>query len=454
VTKRITVLLMLGDIMFSILALLTASFLRFGMPAQIKLNVGQEGTRSPIFVLVLIFSSFLLEIYNKEQNGGKKEIFLKVCTALAVSFLILSALYYMMPDIMFGRGIFLLSLVVFGTLQFLWHVSYAVCLNIPGMAKRVLILGTGPLAKQIGEIIASTNHRHLLSGYVNLANESIHVPASAIVGNGNGLFETVKEERAHKLVVSLSERRGIFPLQDVLKCKFNGVEVIDAPSFYEELTGKLLLENMNPSSFIFCQKFRLNASLRLYKRAFDIFFSVIGLFLALPLIPLIAFMIKIDSPGPVFFRQVRVGAREKHFVLFKFRTMNQDAESTSGAVWAQKNDPRTTRVGRFLRKTRLDEIPQLFNVFRGDMSFIGPRPERPEFTQELKELIPYYSERHFVKPGITGWAQVRYPYGASIEDTIEKLRYDLFYIKNVSLFLDLVIILETIKVVIFGRGGR
>jgi sugar transferase (PEP-CTERM system associated) len=243
-------------------------------------------------------------------------------------------------------------------------------------------------------------------------------------------------------------------LEDVLNCKFNGVEVIDAPSFYEELTGKLLLENMNPSSFIFCQGFKLNAPLRVYKRVFDVFFSVITIILVAPLIPLIALMIKLDSRGPVFFRQLRVGAKEKQFVLYKFRTMREDAESTTGAVWSQKNDPRITRLGRLLRKTRLDEIPQLYNVLRGDMSFIGPRPERPEFIEALKELIPYYSERHFVKPGITGWAQVKYSYGSSIEDTIEKLRYDLFYIKHVSLFFDLLIIMETIKVVMFGRGAR
>jgi len=445
---------MLGDMMFAVLSLYAASFLRFGTPAQIQVIVSQEGTKSFVFVAVLIFSSFLTEIYTNEIKRGKKEIILRVCSGLAVSFLILSALYYMMPGIMFGRRILFLSLIVFGALQMVWHIGYTLCLNIPGMAKRVLILGTGPLARRIGEIIAATNHRHLLSGYVSLASESVHVPAGAVLGNINGLVETIKEEKVHKLVVSLSERRGIFPLEDVLNCKFNGVEVIDAPSFYEELTGKLLLENMNPSSFIFCDGFKLNTALKIYKRVFDMFFSVITIILVMPLIPIIALMIKLDSRGPVFFRQVRVGAKERQFVLYKFRTMRQDAESTTGAVWSQKNDPRITRLGRFLRKTRLDEIPQLYNVLRGDMSFIGPRPERPEFIEALKELIPYYSERHFVKPGITGWAQVKYAYGSSIEDTVEKLRYDLFYIKHVSLFLDLLIILETIKVVMFGRGGR
>jgi sugar transferase (PEP-CTERM system associated) len=452
--KRFTAILMLGDILFAFFALCVASSLRFWPSVYAHPMVSQEGTKSFVLIAVFIFSSFLIEIYTNEIKRGRKEIIIRVYSALAVSFLILSALYYMLPDIMFGRRILFLSLIVFGALQMAWHIGYTSCLNIPGMAKRVLILGTGPLARQIGEIIASTNHRHLLSGYVSLESESVLVPSGAILGNIKGLVETVKEEKVHKLVVSLAERRGIFPLEDVLNCKFNGVEVIDAPSFYEELTGKLLLENMNPSSFIFCQGFKLNAPLRVYKRVFDVFFSVITIILVAPLIPLIALMIKLDSRGPVFFRQLRVGAKEKQFVLYKFRTMREDAESTTGAVWSQKNDPRITRIGRFLRKARLDEIPQLYNVLRGDMSFIGPRPERPEFIEALKELIPYYSERHFVKPGITGWAQVKYSYGSSIEDTIEKLRYDLFYIKHVSLFFDLLIIMETIKVVMFGRGAR
>jgi exopolysaccharide biosynthesis polyprenyl glycosylphosphotransferase len=194
--------------------------------------------------------------------------------------------------------------------------------------------------------------------------------------------------------------------------------------------------------------------MKVYKRIFDIFFSTVAIIFALPLIPLIALIIKIDSSGPIFFRQVRLGVKEKTFVLYKFRTMMLDAENGTGAIWAQKDDPRITTFGRFLRKTRLDEIPQLYNVLKGEMSFIGPRPERPEFVQKLKEIIPYYSERHIVKPGLTGWAQVKYPYGSSVNDAIEKLRYDLFYIKNFSLFLDLLIIIETVKVVIFGRGGR
>jgi exopolysaccharide biosynthesis polyprenyl glycosylphosphotransferase len=195
----------------------------------------------------------------------------------------------------------------------------------------------------------------------------------------------------------------------------------------------------------------MTSSKRFQKRTFDVVFSLLGLLLTLPFLPLVALMIKVDSRGPIFFRQVRVGELEKEFVLYKFRTMRQDAENSTGAVWAQKNDPRVTRLGKLLRKTRIDELPQLYNVLIGEMGFIGPRPERPEFVSELKKCIPYYSERHFVKPGVTGWAQIRYPYGASVEDALEKLRHDLYYIKNISLFLDVLIFIETIKVMLFGR---
>jgi len=243
-------------------------------------------------------------------------------------------------------------------------------------------------------------------------------------------------------------------LQDVLNCKLSGVEVVDSPTFYEQLTGKLLIENITPSWFIFSHGFRVTYLFRIYKRAIDIISSMIGLILTLPLFPVLALLIKLESPGPVFFRQVRVGEREKEFVLYKFRSMGQDAESKTGAVWAEKNDPRVTRFGRFLRNSRLDELPQLINVFKGEMSLVGPRPERPEFVAKLKEIIPFFSERHFIKPGLTGWAQVRYSYGSSVEDAIEKLRYDLYYIKNISLAFDFMIAIETVKVVLFGRGSR
>jgi sugar transferase (PEP-CTERM system associated) len=347
-----------------------------------------------------------------------------------------------------------LSIFVFGISQFLWHALYKFCLNLPGIAKRVLILGSGPLAKKIGALIHAKSRFYTLAGYVSCTDGTSDVPASFIIGSCDELVQTAKNAGVDHIIVSLSEHRGVMPMRGMLACKLSGIEVTDAVSFYEEMTGKLLIENIRPSSLIYCEGFHVTPVNLFMKRVSDILFATAGLILALPLIPLIALLIKLDSRGPVFYKQVRVGQGERKFLLYKFRTMVQDSEADTGAVWARENDPRITRVGAFLRKSRLDEIPQLLNVLRGDISLIGPRPERPEFVEELKKIIPYYSERHIIKPGLTGWAQVRYPYGASVEDAIEKLKYDLYYHKNLSFVLDMTIILDTIKVVLIREGGR
>ncbi len=443
--------LLFGDVLLVLAALYAGFLLRFGELGPRHMLDFRNVT---LVVAVVVISAYLFELYNYEKHMKQKELLLRTLSALAVTFIALTSLYYLMPSVQLGRGVFALSLGVFWVLQFCWHAGVTHVMNSSRFARRVLVLGAGPLAKKIGELIQSTNHQHVLKGYMNLQHEPLSVPAESITGAGCGFAETIRLQKPHKLVVSLAERRGVMPLQDVLDCKFSGIEVIDAPSFYEELTGKLLIENITPSWFIFSNGFKITHARRIFKRIFDIACSLVGLLFTAPVFPFIAAGIKLDSRGPVLLRQKRVGEMEKEFVLYKFRTMRQDAEKTSGAVWAEKNDPRVTFIGRFLRKTRIDELPQFYNVLRGDMSFIGPRPERPEFVKNLKKIIPYYPERHFVKPGLTGWAQIRYPYGASIEDAVEKLRYDLYYIKNISLFLDMLIILETVKVMLFGRGAR
>lgn len=452
-TRRVS-FLMANDAILAILALPVAFLIRFNEPLSLESLMGMGALRVFIFVFILVFVSFFVEIYKYQREVANTGIAVRIILSIGLSFVILSTLYYSAPISMYGRGVLVLALVAFGLLQFLFHSCYRMCGRIEGFAKRILILGTGPLACQMGNIIPVNNRNYVLSGYVSCSEEPAHVPSETILETGGDLYETIKREKADKIVVSLSERRGIFPLREILACKLSGIEVVDAPSFYEQMTGKLLLENITPSWFIFSDGFRVTTLSSIIKRIMDVFCSSIGILLTLPFFPFIIIAIKLDSPGPVFFRQVRVGEREKNFVLYKFRTMGVDAETGTGAVWAQEKDPRVTRVGSFFRKSRIDEIPQLFNVLMGDMSMVGPRPERPEFVEKLKTLIPYYSERHFVKPGATGWAQIRYSYGASVEDSLEKLRYDLYYIKNLSLNLDVMIIIETIKVVLFRRGGR
>ena len=411
--NRNMIVLISGDLFLSFISLYAASAVRFRSFTQLE-DYLWDPVKMAVFILVLLFSSHLLEIYDSSKTTGRKEVLVRIFISIIVSFVLMSVIYYILPAVMIGRGWLVLSLCFFGSLQALWHIGYRWCVNIPGLAKKVLVLGTGPLAQKIGNLIMSTNHNHFLGGYISCSSESVHVPLPNIVENGDGLIETVRKEKARKIVLSLSERRGFLPIKDLLACKLSGVEVVDAPSFYEELTGKLLIEDIRPSWFVLSDGFKKTSFRSISKRIFDILFAIICLAIALPIVPIIALMITLDSRGPVFFKQVRTGEGGRDFLIYKFRTMRRDAEDETGAVWAQKNDTRITRIGRFLRKSRLDELPQLFNVMRGDMSFIGPRPERPEMIRDLEEIIPYYSERHSVKPGITGWAQVKYSYGASV----------------------------------------
>ncbi len=446
--------LIAGDVLIASGAFYLGVYLRFGGLEEGLMKYQHIVIRSISFVLVPILCSFFIELYDQQKNRGRKEILLRCLIAGIFSLFVLSSIYYAIPETKLWRGNLALSILIFTALQFIWHITYVSFLRLPAFAKRVLILGIGQNAERIGSMIGATNHNYVLAGYIDCPTEALAVPAYQIVGDRESICETVQKQRAQKIVISLSEKRGVLPFKEIMNCKLGGIDILEAPSFYEEVMGKLFIEDTMPSWFIFSDGFKITALKRLYKRFFDIIVSLLGVAIASPLMLIVGILIKVNSPGTVFFRQVRVGERERNFVLYKFRTMRENAEQETGAVWAQKNDSRVTGVGNILRKTRFDEIPQLFNVLNGDMSLIGPRPERPEFIEKLKEVIPYYSERHFVKPGITGWAQVNYRYGASVEDAIEKLRYDLYYIKNMSFFLDMLIVLETIKVVLFSRGSR
>ena len=463
------VILIFVDAILAAVSLFAAAAARFGL-AEVTRSNELLSTISIlcIFIIVILFSSHLMEVYAFEKNTKKREILINILFAAATSFSLLSVVYYLDPEVMLGRGVLALSLLLFILFQYCWHTLFWIENKQPRYSRQVLILGTGALAAQLGEMTASSTRNFSLAGYascnsscdngdsrmIELDLEHVVVPAGEIVGDAEDLLAAAHLVKADLIVAALAERRGVFPLRDVLRCKLNGIQIMDAPAFYELVQGKLMLESITPGWFIFSNGFRRTIIFSLSKRAVDICVSLVGLLLTLPIFPLIAIAIKLDSPGPVLFRQQRVGNKEKLFMLYKFRTMRQDAEEETGAVWAGKNDPRVTAFGRFLRNSRIDEIPQLINVLKGEMSFVGPRPERPEFVEKLKQVIPYYSKRHFIKPGLTGWAQVKYPYGASVEDAVEKLRYDLYYLKNLGPFLDTLIFFETIKVVLFGRGVR
>ncbi len=275
-----------------------------------------------------------------------------------------------------------------------------------------------------------------------------------IIGNYAQLKEIVEREHIDKIVVALPDRRGTLPLEDLLVCKQAGVDIEEGAAFYEKMSGRILLESIGPGLVVFSKDFVVSPLLQLQKRMVDFLLALFGLLVFGPLMVALAILIKVGSSGPAFYTQERVGRGGKPFIIYKFRSMYVDAEATTGPVFAQQNDTRTTRVGKYLRRSHLDELPQLFNILRGDMSFVGPRPERPFFSEQYEKEIPYYSQRFASKPGLTGWAQVNYPYGDSIEDTKEKLQFDLYYIKNISLLLDFYILTKTAKITLLGRGAR
>ncbi|ETX05369.1 TIGR03013 family XrtA/PEP-CTERM system glycosyltransferase [Candidatus Entotheonella palauensis] len=275
-----------------------------------------------------------------------------------------------------------------------------------------------------------------------------------VIGSYEQLEEIVEREGIDKIVVALADRRGVLPVEVLLSCKLRGVKVEDVATFYEQVSGKIMLENLRPSWLVFSEDFTISPLTRALKRLQDIVLAVVGGTLALPLAILVAVLIRLDSRGPVLFRQERVGQDGESFTLIKFRSMKVDAEAATGPIYAEADDPRITRVGRIIRRMRLDELPQLVNVLNGDMSFVGPRPERRFFVEQFEKDIPYYTRRMSVKPGVTGWAQVKYPYGATAEDAAEKLRLDLYYVKNMSSLFDLFIILQTVKIVLLGQGAR
>jgi len=405
-------------------------------------------------MIFIVMICFFMDLYNIEKRDGRKKVILMIFLSGAIASFLLPAFFYLIPSLSFGRGMLFLSICILIVIQSIWHVGYDWILKLPVGVKKVLILGTGPLAKTLGSILFNKNNGLALLGYVNCVGEPAIIANNYILGSGDNVFDIAKNKRVQKIIVSLNERRGTLPVKEILNCKLQGIDIIDGPAFYEQMTGKMLIENMNPSHLIFAEGFRMTLFRNYVKRIMDFSTSTIGIIVSLPFLFILPFVIKLHSRGPVFLKQIRVGKGEKLFTLYKFRTMIDDAEKDTGPVWSHEGDYRITRLGALLRKTRLDEIPQLFNVIRGDMSFIGPRPERPFFVESLKEQIPYYSERHCVKPGITGWAQVRHAYGDSVEDAMEKLRYDLYYIKHQSLTLDLLIVLDTMKVIFFGRGGR
>jgi sugar transferase (PEP-CTERM system associated) len=412
--------------------------------------------KSLLIMACVQLSLYYFDLYDLKVFRSSFELCVRLLQSLGVSSVLLAVLYYLFPSLIIGRGIFFISLAFMGAVIVTWRIVYNRMLRTKQLDQKIIIVGSGPLAKNIAsEIVERMDTGFKVIGFITEDPERVgeKLVNPSIIGDQTQIVDIATREKVDRIIVALEERRGKFPDSQLLECKMRGIAVEEGIEFYEHLTGRLQVESLRPSFLIFSNGFKKSRWTMWMKRATELVISFIGLILLFPLILVISILIKIDSRGPVFYRQERVGERGKIFKLLKFRSMIENAE-TSGPVWAEKEDKRVTRVGRWIRKGRLDEIPQMFNVLRGDLSFVGPRPERPYFVEQLRKDISFYDQRHTVKPGVTGWAQIKYGYGASKEDALEKMKYDLYYIKNLSPVFDLLILFETIKVVLFGKGAR
>jgi sugar transferase (PEP-CTERM system associated) len=418
------------------------------------IGFGPQGPKLILIAGVEIFLLYVADLYNTRLPLGRREMMARLLICQAAAAPLVAAGGYAFPSLRLGRLAFL-ELGIIMTLGLLfWRAAWLGSWSLARMTIRVLVVGSGPIGKSIADLGSDSARPFKIIGYLDddpAAADSIPV-GHELLGKIADLSVIVEETRPDVVLVVQQDRRGRFPANQLLECRLRGIAVEDWPTFYEKATGKILVTELRPSWLIFSDGFVKTARTEIIKRLFDVTLASVGLILAAPLMVLAAIAIKVESAGPVLYRQPRSGQNGCVFILNKFRSMRRDAEEGTGPVWAQQRDPRVTRVGALLRRTRLDELPQLFNVLLGHMSFIGPRPERPEFVHALQKEIPYYMKRLSMKPGITGWAQVKYGYGANVDDALEKLQYDLYYIKNLSLFLDLLILLNTVQVVLFARG--
>lgn len=399
---------------------------------------------------VVLLLSHWLDLYDSANLGAKWEQIFRMLLVLGFLALALSAVGFLFPNLLPGNGSALAGLIILTFTLFCWRAAYSWMVKQPFLRERVYVLGTGERAERLVRGLRARSALGIeVVGWTGDVEGELTRDSVA-----SHLMELVSGRRVHRVIVAMLDRRGTLPVEELLDLRLVGVKVEEATSWLERISGRIEVEQLYPSWLIFADGFRFSSFFRLVRRALNFSVALAGTVISLPLLPFIVLAVKLDSPGAVLYRQQRVGRRGVTFYCYKFRTMRVDAEADTGATWATDDDPRITRVGKFLRASRLDEIPQLWCVLKGDMHFVGPRPERPEFVEWLSKQIPYYGVRHVVRPGITGWAQVQYKYGNTLEDAREKLQYDLFYIKNASLGLDLLIWFQTIKIVLLGRGAQ
>lgn len=407
------------------------------------------------YAAAMLLSMSALGMYKLNFREGFRDTFLRLMPACALSFAMMTLLFYLLPDIHLGRGALGMIVLVAGAGILMGRLLFFKSSEAKLLESRIIFLGAGALARECSDLALHNTqyHKYRIIGFVPMFGEVAHVPGSAILPSTQSLVSLAKKFNASEIVVSVQNRRGgSFPIQELLECKLNGIKVVDAASFFEREANQIRIDSLQPSWLVFGGGFDQSFLRILGKRVFDLVTSLMIFAVSLPAMIVAGLLIFIEDGAPIFYQQERVGKNGKTFMVLKFRSMRNNAEKAGKPQWASSDDPRTTRVGRIIRKLRIDELPQILNVVKGDMSFVGPRPERPFFVKQLCQDVPFYNARHSIKPGITGLAQVRYQYGASVEDSIQKLQYDLYYVKNNSLFLDVLILIDTLQVVIFGKG--
>jgi len=454
------VLLVAFETVLIVFAVAVAGFARLGADGwTVLFGDGPSILKTLLLAGVTQTCLYVADLYDFRVVADRRELFVRILQALGSASFVLAVVYFFLPNTMVGRGIFTLAVILIIVFVASWRILFGWLDQRMAPRERLLLVGTNDAAVTLARELHERRQELGVSivGFVDPDPAKVGQPVvnPGVIGAVEDIPAIVRSRNVDRVVVSLTDARGKLPMNRLLEMKLAGGVTFDhLASVYEEYTGKIAVENLRPSWMIFSDGFKKSRSIEFGKRTLDLVVASVMFVLLLPVMLLVGLAVKLSSAGPALYHQKRVGLNGKVFLVHKFRSMRTDAEAKTGAVWAQANDTRVTSVGRFLRRTRLDELPQLWNVLRGDMSLVGPRPERPEFVAELTEKIPFYGFRHVVRPGLTGWAQVRYTYGASVEDALEKLQYDLFYIKHLGISFDIFVMLSTLKIVVLRRGAQ
>ncbi len=436
-----------------------AMYLRLGVAGSAnELNAKNGWLKIALASAVCILILYFYDLYDYIVMTNRRELMLRLVQALGIAWALLALLFYFVPPLLIGRGVSVISVPLVLCLLLGWRICIHMLTGHPDIGEKILVVGTGQTALDTAEAVWERRDAgYRIVGFVseNGAKPREKLGQSEIIGRAIDLEDVIRNEKIDRVVIAVRERRGAFPTEALLKMSLAGdVSIEECTSFFERITGKVHVDMLRPSWLIYAGRRRDSPIKSVVRELFHRVLALIGLVVALPVAFLTAILIKLESRGPVFYKQERVGKNGHVFNVIKFRSMKTDAESDGKPMWAVSNDERVTRIGKIIRKLRIDETPQFWNILKGEMNFVGPRPERPHFVKQLAKEISFYEHRHLVAPGLTGWAQIKYPYGASVSDAIQKLQYDLYYIKNQSLTLDMVIVFETVKTVLFGKGGR